>query len=467
MHEWAVLGEDRDPVPGDPDAIALLGLTLRDTADDIWREAGEIKALASVESWKSEAADRFRDAADDAEGTLRKAYHRYHIAAKAMGTQVRDGSEADWASALELAQQMAAKALKDAQAADADHRAATSKIDMMPSGTDTSDPALVAQKKKQSDAASALANAKSALQAAKDVRDKAADAAAAHIHRAITHDGLHDSRWDKVRDSVGNALSDVGHFLENAGEVALSDLASIGNAMAHDAGAVMEVLGGIGLATLGAGGEIGGLVLDATGVGALLGVPAGVVSAAAIAGGLGLAAAGLGTIAHDAAGPDRVDMTSNGGGGGGGGDWSTPAEGESQPASEEDRAAFTQRKSDLSGLSKNKQIAEVRKGVEVDGQKYKPEGALLRGAKHGIDWNEGPQRATTSGKPQGKFGSPADVEFATRKASQLGPGHEGFFELPPDNDCVEYMPDGTTRKPNAMFVKVRPDGTVHAYPLTK
>jgi hypothetical protein len=212
---------------------------------------------------------------------------------------------------------------------------------------------------------------------------------------------------------------------------------------------------------------LGGLVLDATGIGAVLGVPAGVVSAAAIAGGLGLAAAGLGTIAQDAAGPDRVDMTSDGGGGGGGGDWSTPEEGDSATVSEEDRAAYTQRKSDLSGLSKNKQVAEVRKGVEVDGQKYKPEGALLRGAKHGIDWSEGPQRATISGKPQGQFGSPADVDFATQKASQLGPGKEGFFELPPDNDCVEYMPDGTTRKPNTMFVKVRPDGTVHAYPLTK
>jgi hypothetical protein len=467
VHEWAVLGEDGDPVPGDPDAVALLGLTLKDTADDIWREAGEIKALASVEAWKSKAADTFRDAADEAEGTLRKAYHRYHAAAEAMGTQVRDGSEADWASALELAQQMAAKALKDAQAADTVHRAAATKIGMLPSGTAPTDPALAGLKKKQADADSALADAKSALRAAKDVRDKAAKAAQERIHRAITHDGLHDSRWEKISNSVGNALSDVGHFLEDAGEVVVSDLASIGNAMAHDVGAVMEVLGGIGLATLGAGGELGGLVLDATGIGAVLGVPAGVVSAAAIAGGLGLATAGLGTIARDAAGPDRVNMSSDAGGGRGGGDWSTPAEGDSAPVSEEERAAFTQRRSDLSGLSKNKQVAEVRKGVEADGQKYKPEGALLRGAKHGIDWSEGPQRATTSGKPQGQFGSPADVDFATRKASQLGPGKEGFFELPPDNGCIEYLPDGTTRKPNAIFVKVRPDGTVHAYPLTK
>lgn len=313
VHEWAVLDEDTDPIPGDPDAVALLGAALRETAERIWRQAGEIKALASVESWKSKAADRFRDAAGSAEETLRKAYHRYHIAAQAMGSQVREDSEADWASALERAQKMADKALKDAQTADTDHKAASSKIAALPTGTEPSDPTLTGLKKQQQSAASALGNAKSALQAAKDVRDNAAKAAEQRIHRAITHDGLHDSRWDKVSHSVGDALSDVGHALEDVGETALSDLASIGNAMAHDAGAVMEVLGGIGLATLGAGGEIGGVVLDATGIGALLGVPTAVVSAAAITGGLSLAGLGASTIAHDAAGPDRVNMTSDGG----------------------------------------------------------------------------------------------------------------------------------------------------------
>lgn len=323
-HEWAVLDEDGDPVPGDPDAVALLGTALRETAERIWRQAGEIKALASVESWKSEAADRFRDAAGDAADTLRKAYHRYHAAAQAMGCQVREGNETDWASALEQAQKMADKALKDAQTADADHKTAVAKIAALPKDTDPSDPTLTGLQKQQQSASTALGAAKSALRAAKDVRDNAADSAAQHIHRAITHDGLHDSRWDKVRHSVGDALSDVGHTLEDADETALTDLASIGNAMAHDAGAVMEILGGIGLATLGAGGEAGGIVLDATGIGALLGVPTAAVSATAIAGGLSLAGLGASTIAHDAAGPDRVNMSSDGGSGGGG-DWDPSA----------------------------------------------------------------------------------------------------------------------------------------------
>lgn len=114
VHEWAVLGEDADPVPGDPDAVATLGGLLRDTADEIWRESGEVRTLASVKSWKSDAAERFRGAADDAVGGLHKAYHRYDVAARAMGTSVQEGSDGNWASALEQAQQMAAKALRGA-----------------------------------------------------------------------------------------------------------------------------------------------------------------------------------------------------------------------------------------------------------------------------------------------------------------------------------------------------------------
>ncbi|MDI5962037.1 hypothetical protein [Streptantibioticus silvisoli] len=464
-----MLGEDGDPVPGDPEGLALLGLTLRDTADDIQRETGEIQALASVESWNSDAADRFRDAAHDAVGDLRKAFHRYDVAARAVGVVVREGSDGDWASALAHAQAISLKALRDAQTADAEHKAAGNRLKALPPHTPKDDPDATAARRKQEAASSSLSAAKTLLASAKQVRDQAAGAAAARIHRAITHDGMHDSTWDKVKDTTGTILSDTGEFLGNVGEQALSDLASLGNAMLHDADAVGEVLAGVGLATLGAGGEIGGAVLDATGVGALLGVPAGVVSASAIAGGVGLIAAGGGRLAMDATGPDRVNMTSDGGGGAGGGegDWDGAAKGQPKPTSEEDLASYTQRKSDLSGLSRNKQIAEVRKGVTVDGKTYKPEGEALSGKTHGIDWNEGPQRVKKTGNPQGRFGSPADVDFAVRKGAELGPGKQGFFDLPPDNDCIEYMPDGTMQKPNALYVKVRPNGTVHAYPYTK
>ncbi|MER6141632.1 PrsW family intramembrane metalloprotease [Streptomyces sparsogenes] len=140
---------------------------------------------------------------------------------------------------------------------------------------------------------------------------------------------------------------------------------------------------------------------------------------------------------------------------------------ETVPVSEEQQGAFTQSQQQLSGLSKRKQAEEVGKGFEKDGQKYKPEAPLLRGGKHGLDWSEGTPRAVKDGRPQGRFGDAADVKYATERGAELGPGKQGFFRLPNGHNCVEYLPDGTTRTPNSIFVKVYPNGKVHAYPLTR
>jgi hypothetical protein len=135
----------------------------------------------------------------------------------------------------------------------------------------------------------------------------------------------------------------------NFGETALTDLASVGNAMLHDPGSALDVAGGLGLAVLGAGGEVGGFALDITGIGSALGVPLNVVSAAAITGGLGMAGLGLNTIMHDAAGPDRVSMTSDGGGGGGGtSDPTEPISNRVRPPQEGDTNYVVDNPADLS-----------------------------------------------------------------------------------------------------------------------
>ncbi|MFJ3706824.1 putative T7SS-secreted protein [Streptomyces sp. NPDC090053] len=364
VHEWEVLGEDADPVPGDPDAIALLGQSLRDIADDIWREAGDVEALSSVESWKSKAADTFRDTAHDTIKPLQKAYHRYDKASSAMGARVRQDSVADWASALEHAQQLAGKALKAGQDARVDHQAAERSIGELPAHTPDDDPDLVALKKKRDKAESELSAAKSALRHAKDVRDSAAQKSAKIIHRAITHDGMHDSRWDRMSHALDSFLSGVESVAKDVGETVVSDLASFGNAMLHDAGSTAAVVGGLALAVAGVGEEGAGVLLDVTGIGALLGVPLNVAAAVQIAGGLSMAGVGMSNIARDAAGPDRVDMTSDGSKGGGGGDWDTSAEGgRTSPSREPDPDAEPRGRPE--SLSKNDDAETIRaKGRE-------------------------------------------------------------------------------------------------------
>lgn len=145
----------------------------------------------------------------------------------------------------------------------------------------------------------------------------------------------------------------------------------------------------------------------------------------------------------------------------------SPDSGGTYSVTEEQQRSFDQTKERLDGLSKRKQLEEVGKGFERDGLKYKPEADLLGSTKHGIDWSEGKARAMKDGRPQGRFGGAADVQYATECGAELGPKKKGFFRLPEGHGCIEYLPDGETRIPDSLFVKVRPNGKVHAYPLTR
>jgi hypothetical protein len=81
-----------------------------------------------------------------------------------------------------------------------------------------------------------------------------------------------------------------------------SRLADVGDAIVHDPVAVAGVVGGAALTGVSLAGEGVGIALDATGVGAVVGVPLDVASAVGIAVGTGVAAAGVASIAKEAAG---------------------------------------------------------------------------------------------------------------------------------------------------------------------
>ncbi|MET8182230.1 putative T7SS-secreted protein [Streptomyces sp. NPDC005336] len=121
--DWSPL-YDSDPVPGDPYEVARLGKKLRAMADEIDKQARNIKALASVDGWNSEAGRAFHETAGDTSGRLKKAYDRYDEAAAALGTKVMDRESDEYASELHRAQRMADKALEEFREAEADHRSA-------------------------------------------------------------------------------------------------------------------------------------------------------------------------------------------------------------------------------------------------------------------------------------------------------------------------------------------------------
>ncbi|WP_436524233.1 putative T7SS-secreted protein [Actinoplanes sp. HUAS TT8] len=78
-------------------------------------------------------------------------------------------------------------------------------------------------------------------------------------------------------------LDDAGDFLKDVGADVVNTLASMGNAVIHHPGDVATAAAGIGLMLLSSGGEGLGVALDATGAGAVVGVPLNVVSAAGLA----------------------------------------------------------------------------------------------------------------------------------------------------------------------------------------
>jgi hypothetical protein len=187
---------DSDPVPGDPYEVARLGKKLRGMADEIDKQARNIKALASVDGWDSDAGRAFHEIAGDTAGRLKKAYDRYDEAATALGTKVveGDGRSDEYAGELHRAQRMADKALEEFRAAESDHKAALKALEpfegTVPSREDHTE--RTKQGKKRDDAALLMAKARRKIEQAKEIRDDAASRAAKKIKNVIHHDGVRD-----------------------------------------------------------------------------------------------------------------------------------------------------------------------------------------------------------------------------------------------------------------------------------
>lgn len=279
----AELGQTSDPtelVPGDIASIYQTEAEMR-SYGDLMHNAGEgLTRIDTSDGWGGAAADAFRDVYHGQPGKWVTAGDAFHAAAGALN---------DYAGVLKWAQGQAADAISQWNAGDKQGATAT-------------------------------------LNSARGRVSSEGDIAAATIARARDLAPPKPGFWSQLGSGTLSVLSDAGHVLETAGDDAAGALASVGNAMIHDPGATLQVLGGLGLATLSAGGEIGGFALDITGIGAALGVPVNVVSAAGISAGLGLAGVGMSAIAKDATGPDRVYMNSDGSGGGGGGGSSGPGD---------------------------------------------------------------------------------------------------------------------------------------------
>lgn len=151
--------------------------------------------------------------------------------------------------------------------------------------------------------------------------------------------------WDKV----GDALGDAGAGIYNHTVVpAVNGLADVGQAMVEHPEDLLSMALGAGGIVLGSGGEVGGVALDATGVGAVAGVPINVASAGLIATGAAAMAAGAGDLFDNASKNDNHVLSEARG----------PGESKPQPG---DRMPDDQRPS-TAGSSWEGRVAENGKG---------------------------------------------------------------------------------------------------------
>jgi hypothetical protein len=278
------LGQTSDPVqlvPGDPAAIRGNAQALQARSAHA-EQAGNGLVDIDTGAWTGAAGDAFRDKFSYEPNKWYAAADSLATAADALNT---------YAQTLQWAQGQAAEAIRlwdEAQAASAqarqayDHAAAQAAPGQtLPPFTDPGDAGRQA--------------AQDTLRRARDQVATAGDAAARFLAQEA----------DAAPEKSG-WLDKLGDFAKDVGAGIVNGVASFGNAMLHHPGETAAMVGGIALAGISAGGEGLGIALDATGVGAVAGVPLNVVSAAGVAAGAGIAGTAATSLAMNAAGEDAV-----------------------------------------------------------------------------------------------------------------------------------------------------------------
>ena len=313
----AELGQTSDPtalIPGDPDAVHDTEWSMTVYGDMLHKAGAGLQRIDTTKGWKGEAADQFRKVFHGQPAKWLKAGDAFHAAADALDS---------YASTLTWARQQAADAISlwnqgqvatgeaRAQRAQAVQQAQQEAAQRTAGGIPSIAPNIPfidpGEAKRQA--------AREMLDRARSQLAGAGDTAAHVVGKARDQAPEKPGFWTQV----GDFFDGLGHDAEDTGAHLVNGLASLGNAAIHHPGGLLAAAGGIGLTALSAAGEGAGAVLDATGVGAIAGVPLGAVSVAGMAAGVGITGAAAANIVAHAAGDDHVSPvnTDNGAGSGG------------------------------------------------------------------------------------------------------------------------------------------------------
>lgn len=275
----AELGQTNDPaalIPGEPGTLYSTSLALHGYGDLLQLAGQGLSRIDTTAGWTGAAADAFRGVFHGQPEKWLQAGEAFHNAATALNSYADTMA---WALG---------------QAGDA--------IDLWASGMAHHAAAQAMLNAARTELANAGAVANTTVGKARDLAPPA------------------PSFWSRLGSDLDSAFHTAEHASEDVGDALINDAASVGNSMAHHFLDDLETVGGAALTVLSGAGEVGGTLLDATGVGAIVGAPLQALSAAGIATGVTLAGVGVAGILSGAAGPDSVNImhseSSTGSGGG-------------------------------------------------------------------------------------------------------------------------------------------------------
>jgi uncharacterized protein YukE len=280
----AEIGQTHDPkalIPGDPAAIRANAGVLQARSDHV-EKAGDGLADIDTGAWTGQAAEDFRD-------KFSYEPNKWYLAAGSLGTAA--DALNTYAHVLEWAQQQADEAIRLWDEAQAETQKAQQSYQNAAAQAPPEHPVGPFV----DTGASGRQNAIDTLSAAREQVGAAGDVAA----------GFLDQEADSA-PKKSSWLDKLGGFLEDAGAHVVNGLASFGNAMVHHPRETASLVGGLLLTEVSTLGEGTGLVLDATGVGAIGGVPLNVVSAAGVTAGAGITATASGLLMQHAASDDAI-----------------------------------------------------------------------------------------------------------------------------------------------------------------
>ena len=225
--DWSPLAAG-DPVPGDPYEVGALSRELRDLAQSLREQAERLSSLSTSDYWEGEAAETFDETAGKVADDLHRMLPRYEAAYEAVASYV---------GPLEEEQSVSLGILHEAQELERRDDAARARLGIpmrrvspvlyAPRPADAT-PAENADRDTVEQYAGDLRRLQDRLEDSSGRVRHAAEKAASRLRDVIDHDGLKDSRWDKLKHAVKSVAKWVADNLNlKAISSILSKLASV------------------------------------------------------------------------------------------------------------------------------------------------------------------------------------------------------------------------------------------------